>query len=124
MMHLYPDSKMWELVSGDISAVTAKTPFDAAQLGDYAAGAVINDFIDNLAYGVSNVFNILQPDVVCIGGGISAQGDNLIKPLVERVKAIPFGTSNAHERIFAAKYKNEAGIIGAALLGLQKRINL
>ena len=63
IMNLYPDSKMWELVSGDIGAVTAKTPFDAAKEGDYAANAVINDFIDNLANGISNVINIFQPSV-------------------------------------------------------------
>ena len=118
------DSLMWDVCGGNIDKVNAKTPFDARAKGDASATAVIDEFLDYLALGVSNIFNILQPDVVCIGGGVSAQGDNLIVPLVERVKNIPFGTSDAKDRIFAAKYKNEAGIIGAALLGLQKRINL
>ena len=121
MMHLYPDSKMWELVSGDISAVTAKTPFDAAQLGDYAAGAVINDFIDNLAYGVSNVINIFQPSVLCIGGGISAQGETLMAPLRDRVSRLSFGRNKIRTKLTVAKFKNDAGIIGASMLGLQEK---
>lgn len=121
IMNLYPDSKMWELVSGDIGAVTAKTPFDAAKEGDYAANAVINDFIDNLAYGISNVINIFQPSVLCIGGGISAQGDALMLPLRDRVSRLSFGRNKIRTKLTVAKFKNDAGIIGASMLGLQEK---
>ena len=121
IMNLYPDSKMWELVSGDIGAVTAKTPFDAAKEGDYAANSVINDFIDNLAYGISNVINIFQPSVLCIGGGISAQGDALMLPLRDRVSRLSFGRNKIRTKLTVAKFKNDAGIIGASMLGLQEK---
>ena len=121
MMNLYRDSKMWDLVSGDISAVTAKTPFDAAKEGDYAATAVINDFIDNLAYGISNVINVFQPSVLCIGGGISAQGDTLMIPLRDRVSRLSFGHKKIRTKLTVAKFMNDAGIIGASLLGLQEK---
>ena len=121
VMNLYPDSKMWELVAGDIGAVSAKTPFDAAKEGDYAAGAVINDFIDNLAYGISNIINIFQPSVLCVGGGISAQGDTLMVPLSDRVARLSFGRKKIRTKVVAAKFKNDAGIIGASMLGLQEK---
>ena len=116
MMNLYPDSKMWDLVSGDINAVSAKTPFDGAKMGDYAATAVINDFIDNLAYGISNVINIFQPSVLCIGGGISAQGETLMAPLRDRVSRLSFGRNKIRTKLMVARFKNDAGIIGAAML--------
>ena len=121
VMNLYPDSKMWELVGGNINEVNAKTPFDASKEGDYAATAVINDFIDNLAYGISNIINIFQPSVLCVGGGISAQGDALIVPLSDRVSRLSFGRKKIRTKVMAAKFRNDAGIIGASMLGLQEK---
>jgi glucokinase len=85
-MLLNKDSAMWQLASGNLDNVNGKTPFDAKELGDKTASDVVEEFIDYLAVGVSNFINILQPDVVCIGGGISRQGDNLIKPLADKVE--------------------------------------
>ncbi len=119
MMSLYRDSRMWELVGGDISRLDGRVPFDAAREGDYAANSVVNSFIESLACGVSNIINIFQPSVVCIGGGISGQGDALIVPLCDRVRRLSFGHANGRTEVVAAKFKNDAGIIGAALLGLQ-----
>jgi glucokinase len=119
-MLLNKDSAMWQLASGNLDNVNGKTPFDAKELGDKTASDVVEEFIDYLAVGVSNFINILQPDVVCIGGGISRQGDNLIKPLADKVECLSFGLRGSRSRVVAAKFKNEAGIIGAALLGLQE----
>ena len=121
VMNLYPDSKMWELVGHDADKVTAKTPFDAAKAGDYAALSVIDDFINNLAYGVSNVINLFQPSVLCIGGGISAQGDALMIPLRDRVSRLSFGRKNIRTKVTVARFRNDAGIIGASMLGLQEK---
>ena len=79
------------------------------------------EFIDNLALGIENVINIFQPDVVCVGGGISREGDNLLVPLRERVAHGTFGTKELKTSVVAAKFRNDAGIIGAALLGLQNK---
>ena len=119
MMKLYPESLMWKLCDGDIERVSGKTAFRANDEGDRAAGLVIDEFIDSLAIGVSNVINIFQPDVVCIGGGISREGDNLLTPLRERVLHSTFGTEGNRTKVVAATFRNDAGIIGAALLGLQ-----
>ena len=119
IMSLYPESLMWKLCDGDIDKVNGKTAFFAASKRDYAAKLVVNDFIDYLAIGVSSVINIFQPDVVCIGGGISREGENLLAPLRKRVEHNTFGTDGARTKIVAAAFENDAGIFGAALLGLQ-----
>ena len=119
MMGRYPESVMWRDVEGDLDRVSGKTAFRAAEKGDRAATLVVNEFIDCLAIGVSNVIEIFQPDVVCIGGGISREGDVLLNPLRERVLHSSFGTDSARTKVVAATFRNDAGIIGAALLGLQ-----
>ncbi len=120
MMSLYKDSLMWTLADGDIMRVSGITPFKAATMGDVAAQAVIDDYVKYLAVGVSNVINIFQPDVVCIGGGVSGEGDNLMIPLREKIERISFGTAKSKTKVCVAKYMNDAGIIGSALLGKQE----
>ena len=117
------NSSMWSIVEGNIDSVNGKTPFDAAKTGDVAGKAVVDTFIDYLAIGISNIINIIQPEVVCVGGGVSAQGDNLLLPLKEKAEKLSFGTDGYRTRVEIAKFKNEAGIIGAALLGLQEEID-
>ena len=120
IMKLYPDSKMWDMVDGDVSRINGVIPFRARERGDAAAKQVVDDFIKYLAMGVSNIINIFQPDIVCIGGGLSAERDNLIVPLRERVERLSFGLKNKKTRVEAAKFMNDAGIIGGALLGKQE----
>lgn len=120
MMQLYPDSYMWTLAGGDISRMNGYYPFVAAREGDVAASRVIEDFIDYLAIGIANIINVFQPEVVCVGGGISGEGDNLLIPLRNRLKYTSFGTDKSRTRVEIAKYRNDAGIIGAGLLGLMK----
>lgn len=120
MMRLCPDSKMWELCAGEPDNMNGKIPFDAYRMGDYAATVVVKDFADYLAIGICNMINILQPAVVCIGGGISYEGDALLELLNESVKANSFGTDDLRTKVKIAKFKNDAGIIGAALLGIQE----
>ena len=116
-MQLYPESLMWRLAGNDINRVNGIIPFKAMVAGDAAATAVIDDFVKYLAIGISNVINIFQPDVVCIGGGISGEGETLMKPLREKLERISFGTNGGRTKVMVAKYMNDAGIIGAALLG-------
>jgi glucokinase len=121
VMQLYPESLMWQDVNGDIERVNGKTAFKAKAAGDKAADRVVSDFIDHLAIGVSNVINVFQPDVLCIGGGISREGEALMDPLCERVSHLSFGTHGMKTKVVVADFRNDAGIIGAALLGLQNK---
>ena len=120
VMQLYPESELWRLAEGDIMRMNGRFPFIAAKNGDVAAREVVDSFIDYLAIGVSNIINVFQPDVVCIGGGISGEGDSLLLPLRERVNHLSFGTDSSRTAVEIAKYRNDAGIIGAALLGLME----
>ncbi len=111
-------TSMDELIGGDISKVSARTAFTAMKAGDAVAAEVVDEYISYLACGVANMLNIFQPNVLSIGGGICNEGEDLTKPLLEKVFHETYtreGTPQTEIKI--AKLGNDAGIIGAAVLG-------
>ena len=115
------DSIMWGMVGGDLSRVDGCTAFEAMRKGDAAARAVVDQYLRYLADGLSNFVNIFQPEVIALGGGVSHERDeDLLLPLQRMVLEDCFGReADRHTRLAKAKLGNDAGIIGAALLGLQ-----
>ncbi len=97
--------------------MNAKTAFDAARLGDEIGIKIVDQYIDILADGLSNVVNIFQPNVIVIGGGVSKEGENLLVPLREKMKERTFYIGDLKAaKLVAAETGNDAGIIGAALI--------
>ena len=98
--------------------VSGRTSFDAMRAGDEAAKEVVDSYIKHLACGLINIINIFQPEVLSIGGGISNEKDNLLTPLIPLVRAETYGSGIVKPtEIRIATLGNDAGIIGAALLG-------
>lgn len=114
-----PDSKMHEMMDGD--HVSGRLAFNAMRAGDEAAKGVVDKYIKYLAAGIANTINIFQPEVLCIGGGVCNEGDALLIPLKALIsKEIYTRNSDENTKIVIASLGNDAGIIGAAFLGLQK----
>ena len=115
------DSVMWDICGGDMNRVNGITAFDAMRKGDVAGKSVVDDYIRYLGVGITNLVNIFQPEVFCIGGGVSKEGDTIIKPL-ERIVYSDNYARNIEKKtaIKAAILGNDAGIIGAAFIGDQK----
>lgn len=112
-----PDSKMWELCEGDIKKVSGRTAFNAMYEGDEAAKEVVDNYIYYVSVGVTNIINTFQPEVVCIGGGISNEGDNLLDPIRAHVEKERYSKyAKKQTKVCKAMLGNDAGIIGAALL--------
>ena len=123
MMEARRDSLMWQECGGDLEKVDGRTSFNAAKKGDAAANEVVKQYIEYAAAGIANLITLFRPQMVIIGGGISEEGDYLLKPLHEA----------AGSRIYAAgilsmpplqkaRLGNDAGIIGAALLGAARML--
>ncbi len=114
------DSLMWELVSDNLENVTGRTAFEAAKQGDKAAKEVVDMYVKYLACGLTNMVNIFQPQVLCIGGGVCGEGDYLLKPLIKTIRRCEYGaaTQTNFSEIKIAELGNDAGIIGAAVLGV------
>ena len=115
-MEKNPDSRMWEL-AGSLDKVSGLTAFDAMRSGDAAGRAVTEKYIEYIACGITNVINIFQPEILCIGGGISAEGENLLKPIRAYVEENRFSKHSEKQTVIKkAELGNDAGIIGAACL--------
>ena len=79
-MREHRDTIMWDLVK-DIDHVNAKTSFDAMEKGDALAKQVVENWMEYVGCGIANVVNTFEPEVICIGGGVSNQGETLLGPV-------------------------------------------
>ena len=119
-MEEYPDSLMHKLAKEE-GKVSGRTAFDAMRLGDIAGIKVVDDYIKYVACGLINTVNALQPEIICIGGGICNEGETLMKPLRRFVQSERYSIhSKIQTKIVKAELGNDAGVIGAALLGKVK----
>ncbi len=111
-----PDSQINKL-SDKNGGITAKTVFDAAELGDETATSVVQQYISYLSAGISSLVAVFRPQTVIIGGGVSKAGDYLIKPLRQKLYEDVFAAEQiGAPDVVTATLGNDAGIIGAALL--------
>ena len=78
---------------------------------------MIKEYIEYLSIGISNIINIFEPDVICIGGSF-AEYENIFKHSLEKILVEGNLLFNRRDNIFIkhAKLKNDAGIIGATLI--------
>ena len=67
--------------------------------------------------GITNIINILQPEAVVVGGGISNEGEYLLAPVREQVAKEVYTDKVPLPHIIKASLGNDAGIIGAAIVG-------
>lgn len=109
---------MTEIVR-EVGRVTGRTAFDGMRKGDAAATEVVNEYVKYLASGVASMINIFQPEVLSIGGGISNEGQGLLDLIVPLVRGQVYGLGVIPSTdIRIATLRNDAGIIGAAVLGM------
>ena len=80
---------------------------------------VVDQYIKYVACGIINLVNALQPEIICVGGGICNEGETLLRPLRRYIEAERYSVySKIQTKILKAELGNDAGIIGAAILGV------
>jgi glucokinase len=110
-------SKMHDMEKPD-GSVSARVPFAAMKDGDPYGKEVCDEYIRYLAEGITNMINIFQPHILCIGGGVCNEKEYLTVPLIEIVERDQYTRSNKIKtKVVTATLGNDAGIIGAASLG-------
>lgn len=114
------ETVLWSLCGGDPEKVEAKTVFEGAGAGDALCKSLLDTYTTFLAEGIANIINIFQPEHLCVGGGVSHAGEALMGPLGEKTaRRIYSKNAKRNTRLVPAQLGNDAGIIGAALLGMQ-----
>lgn len=85
--------------------------------GNLKLKSIIEDYIEDLSIGISNIVNIFEPDIICIGGSFAEYEDILFKPLKSALLDSNLLFNQRHDiTIEYANLKNDAGIIGASLI--------
>ncbi len=117
-MERNPGSAMWK--EYDLQTVSGKTVFDYAEK-DIAAKEVVDWYVGYLACGLTNLANVFRPQVIMLGGGVSAQGERLTAPVQALLdKEIFGGNSHAEVKVIRAALGNAAGAMGAAAFARDK----
>ena len=110
---------MLEMCGGDPEKASPRTAFEASKKNDTEAKKIIEEYTQNLACGITNIINIFQPETVIIGGGLSGEGDYLLKPLLPIIEREQYTRTYKNKTtIKIATLGNDAGLIGAAALGI------
>lgn len=109
------ESKLKWLID-DGQEVTAKIVFDQAKQDDKLALMAVNKFYFYLGFACGNIGNLLNPDAIVIGGGVSAVGEILLKGIEEYFHAFSYPYVRTSTKIKLAQLGNDAGVIGAASL--------
>ena len=107
---------LYEMTKG--RDLEAKDVFDAARKGDEFSIDIIDYEAEKLALGIGNLLSILDPEIVVVGGGVALAGDFLFDRVKEKLKDVAFPSILENLKIVAATLGNDAGILGAAYLGM------
>ena len=112
-----PDSLL-NKVKEDFGEWNAQIAFVAMRQGDKVAAQVVDSYTDYLADGLANAINAFMPEILVVGGGVCNEGDPLLIPMREKTMSRPyFGPGVPKTRIELAQMGNDAGIVGAAMMG-------
>lgn len=111
------DSMILEKAEGKIDNINAKIIFDCAKAGDKTADMAVKRLVKYLAIGIFNITNFLDPEIIALGGGVSGAGEYLLNLVVKEVEPNKYYKDLPSPEIVLAELGNEAGIIGAAMVG-------
>ena len=114
-------SRILELVGGTPGRVTAREVFAAAEAGDALANDVIDQASQYLGVGFANVLNILNPERVVIGGGMSRDWDRFIKPAIQVAKQRAFRLHADAVEFRRAELGDDNGLRGALVFAREAR---
>lgn len=109
-----------DMIGGNLDNCNARVSFAAMKQGDEVGKAIVDEYISYLASGIASIINIFQPNVLSIGGGVCGEKDYLLKPLIDEVFGQTYTKTGVSPQceIKIAELGNDAGIVGAAVLGL------
>ncbi|HOM26628.1 MAG TPA: ROK family protein [bacterium] len=113
-------TKIYELVNGDLQKITPKTISEAYNLGDEFAESIWIDVGVCLGAMFTSLVNLLNPDVIVIGGGISQAGKILFDTVEKTIKERAMKILTQNLKVLPAGLGVDAGIVAAGALIFQK----
>ena len=114
------NSMMFDIIHGNLNDINAKVVFDAAKAGDSLANTIVNQVTVYLGIAISNVINLLDPQLIILGGGVSQAGNFLLNPLLDEVSRHILPVKEPH--IVISSLGEDAVAIGAATFLLKEYV--
>ncbi|NLI53152.1 MAG: ROK family protein [Clostridiales bacterium] len=112
------ESAMYKRAQGELTRINAKLVMDCAREGDEVASAIYKQYTDYLGATACTAIALFDPEIIAFGGGVSNDGEFLLSPIREYARQYAFFKN--HAKFVTAEMKNDAGIVGAAMLHLQR----
>src|SRR6185437_6243940 len=100
--------------------ITAKDVFQRAEEGEPAAAAIVDKALGHLATGIGNVINLLNPDEVILGGGLTRSGDYFMRHFLPKIRPRLLPEQNGHVQFQLSESNEDSGLRGAATLVIQQ----
>ena len=113
----HPESLICQRIGGDVEKLNAKIVLDAAKEGDPIAMKVFRRYVTCLSQALASIMQLLDPEVMVLGGGVSKAGAFLLDAVREETPKYLLFKDLPHARIELARLGSDAGMIGAAMLG-------
>ena len=113
----FPETSILQKAGGNIEKINAKLVIDAAKEGDASALRVFNTFARYLALTISSITWFFDPEMIVLGGGLSHAGQFLLDSILPLIPPRQMFEKLPLPRVELAVLGNEAGVIGAAMLG-------
>jgi glucokinase len=104
----------------DQTIMNGQTIFEAAGKDPYL-DKIINEWIDTVADGLVSLVHTFSPQIVLVGGGVSAQKEFFIDPLRAKVESRVMPVYAKILKLEAAKLGNDAGMVGAVYYCMKHR---
>jgi len=111
-----PRSAILDLAKGNIDAVTSEMVGQAYAAGDPVAQQVLQETVDLLSLWLSNIIDLLEPDVIILGGGVAAMLSPFFSDIAEGIAKYCIISRCREIPLLKAHYGADAGIAGGAAL--------
>lgn len=108
--------KVWELINGDISTLNAGHVEYGADVGDNLCESLWNEVLEYLGAGLASIANLLNPEIIVLGGGVAYGTRHLINDVKPILKKRAMAASLKDMKLVKAMLKEDAAIIGAAFV--------
>ena len=115
---LHHESAMYQRAQGELTKINAKLVMDCAREGDPVAVEIYHQYTQYLGATACTAIALFDPEIIAFGGGVSNDGEFLLSPIREYAKQYAFFKN--HAKIVTAELRNDAGIVGAAMLHRQR----
>ena len=109
------EAKRLKELSDSVTELTGNEVYQAIQEGDPGALRLLTELGSNLGLAVASLVAVLDPEIVVIGGGVSAAGELLLEPIrAAYLEHLPARGFRPELKIVGAQLHNDAGVVGAA----------